>query len=189
MIGFICCLTACKHNFKAQEEKDDKTKTQDFFPIIPFLAGQVHEIDSLKLHVVKYIVVNNRTDSSLITKEEFKTLAGEFMNPDITADSNRKFYKETSFADQSIPSVTITYSTAVKNLEIQRVDVVIKPDPVLTDKVQSLYMEKLSHKNDTSILKKLIWQTGENFQIITSIQVSNQPATFNKLKVSWSYQD
>ena len=188
-IGLICFLTACKDRSVAKDERADGIKKTDVFPITSFLAGQIHEVDSLAQPIVKYTTNDGVTDSATISKEEFKRLANEFMKPDITEPANKKLYKETSFADQSVPSVTITYSTTLKNLEVRRIDVIIKPDPVISDKVQSIYMEKLSQNKDTSVLKKLLWKTDQNFQIITSTQAGNNPPVFNQLKVSWSHRD
>ena len=181
----IWCLSACQ-NHSRETKKEEAT---NIFPVVSFFSGQIHKVDSLKLPITKYTIVNEKTDSVTITTDEFKLLANEFMKPDITGADNKKFYKESSFADQSIPSITITYSTTFRDLEIQRIDVIINPDPVADDKVQSIYMEKLSHNHDTSILKKLFWRTDQNFQIITSNQVGNHPATFNQLKVEWSHED
>src|SRR5205823_1443366 len=101
----------CNNQLKQKGNNEPIKEIQDIFPVTSFLAGQIHEVDSLQLPVLKYITTNNKTDSALISSREFKALAKEFMEPDITDPSIKKYYKETSFADQSIPSVTLTYST------------------------------------------------------------------------------
>src|SRR6188768_2423731 len=99
-------------------------------------------VDSLKLPVLKITSANDHQDTVLLSIDEFRELAREFLQPDFSDPSNKKKYKESSFADQSIPSVTLTYSTPDKELEVQRIDVIIDPNPEFNDKVKSIYIEK-----------------------------------------------
>jgi len=185
LINLSCCFISCTNNIKPALLPDK----HELFPVNSFLKGQVHVVDSLKLPVHKYSTVDNRTDSVLISREEFDSLANEFIEPDINNPTIKKFYKETSFADQSIPAVTFTYSTLNKDLPLQRVDVIVNPDPILNDQVKSIYLEKIINTRDTSVIKKLYWKTNKYFQIITSKQASGQPATFSEVKVAWNAAD
>lgn len=146
-------------------------------------------VDSLQLPVMKFVTINNKTDSGLISWDEFKVLAADFLQPDISDPSISGLYKENSFADQSIPSVTLTYAAQNKDLEIRRVDITINPNPVLYDKVRSIYLEKNSIRKDTFIHKKLYWRADRNFQIITTMQLQNQPSATRILKCIWDYTD
>lgn len=176
-----CYLISCNN------DSPDKNVVgaHDFFPVNSFLEGQVHLVDSLGLPVLKVTKDSSKPDTSLLSFEEFKSLAREFMEPGINEPSFKKFYKETSFADQSMPSITFTYSTLNKDLVVQRVDVIIAPDPVLNDKVQTVYMENITSSGDTSVVKKMYWRTNKNFQIVSSRQVPGQPAIFKQVKVIW----
>lgn len=187
LIYFIIITTvlACNNQAEQQQDKDQTPQKAEIFPVNSFFASQVHWVDSLQLPVFKYMTYDNKTDSVLISLNEFRILANEFMEPDITRPSLSRYYKETGFADQSIPSVTLNYSTTNKDLKIQRMDVVINPDPVLNDKVKSIYIEKIVNGSDSSILKKLYWKANKHFQIITFTQSSNQQAIISRLKVVW----
>lgn len=176
---------ACNNQVEMQADQNPTGQKAEIFPVKSFFEGQVHIVDSLKLPVYKYTLIGNKADSILISLAEFKALVIEFIEPDITGPSLSRYYTETSFADQSIPSVTLTYSTSEKNLEVQRMDVVINPNPVFDDKVKSIYMEKISQRKDTSILKKLYWKTNKHFQIITLTQSGDQQASVSQLKVEW----
>jgi len=178
-----CCFITCNDTLKQATGKGEK---HEFFPVRDFLEGQVYLMDSLKLPAYKYNTVDNISESVLLAPGEFKALAQEFMNPDINDPAIKGFYKETSFADQSIPNVTFTYSTQKRDLPLQRMDVIIRPDLVLNDQVQSIYLEKVSNNGDTVTVKKLYWKTGESFQIISRLQPGSQPATVSQLKVTWS---
>ena len=162
-----------------------KKEVPGFFPVSPFIDGQVHTVDSLRLPVQKLTTINNRTDTVIIGLPEFQQLAAEFKTPDINDPALSKHYTENSFADQTIASVTLTYSTKNAALPLQRLDVIIHPDPVLNDQVQSLYLEKANRIKDTLMLKKLYWRADRNFQIITSTQKGAQSTT-SVVKVVWN---
>ena len=179
-LGFfvLLLLVACKNG-------PVKKEGTNFFPVASFIDGQVHTVDSLRLPVQKLTTINNRTDTVLIGLPEFKQLAAGFKTPDINDSSLSRYYTESSFADQSIASVTLTYSTKDSSLPLQRLDVIIHPDPVLNDQVQSIYLEKAGQVKDTLIVKKLYWRADRNFQIITSKQ-SGAQATSTVVKVVWN---
>lgn len=160
---------SCSDQEKRHVGQDEQKP--DIFPVNSFLAEQIHFVDSLQLPVFKYTTINEIKDSILISIQEFKILANEFMLPDITHPSLSRFYKETSFADQSIPNVTLTYSTSDKDLEVQRMDVIINPNPVLNDKVKSIYIEKISKRNDTSWQKNY---TGNQINIFRLLHLANR---------------
>lgn len=186
---FLVALAVVVAAAACRQPKKNNTQEQkvgaEIFPVTNFIEGQIHLVDSFQLPTLKYTTVNNRTDSSLISLDEFKQLARDFFRPDINDPQISKFYKEASFADQSIKGVTFTYSTDDKDLAIQRVDVVVTPSPVMNDKVRSIYMEKQHVSGDTAVYKKLYWRADKNFQIITTRQVGEQPPFVSVMKVEW----
>ena len=182
-------LTACSGKDATNEKEKNNDGPDQIYPVSLFFQEQIHEVDSLKLPTVKYSVTNLRKDTAAISMEEFKALAKEFVDSDITQPAIRKHYKETSFADQSIPSITLNYSTDNKDLAIQRVDVILDPNPVTDDKVKTIYIEKKETLRDTVVIKKLYWKAGKNFQVITSKKVGGQPENISQLKVAWDDSD
>jgi hypothetical protein len=180
---------ACGNTNNNNNKEVGKELQTDVFPVIPFIQQQIQQVDSLQLPTMKYVTNKEKTDSSIISMSQFRMLANEFMQPDISEFALKNYYKENSFADQSIPSVTLTYSTEKKDLPVQRMDIIIKPNPVMEDKVQTVYIEKRAQANDTLIIKKLYWKANANFQIITSKQVPYKPESVTKLKVVWDYTD
>lgn len=181
----LCCI-ACSDSEKAAAPE---AKAIVVFPIGLFFNQQIKEIDSLKLPTVKYTINGSRKDTAAITMEEFKHLAQEFLEADISQLPLKDQYKETSFADQSIPSVTLNYVTDNNQLTIRRVDVIVDPDPVADDQVKTVYIEKKETNRDTLIDKKLYWKSRNNFQVITSKRVGNQPEVISQLKVAWDNTD
>src|SRR5690348_7066193 len=108
----VSVLLSCSSNEKRKLVDNNPDSTTQFFPIASFFNQQIREVDSLKLPTVKYMDANNRKDTVAISLEEFKAIANEFLASDITTPALKNEYKESSFADQSIPSVTLNYTTS-----------------------------------------------------------------------------
>jgi len=162
------------------------TAAQAFFPVSDFIGGQVKMVDSLQLPLSKSVTVKGKTVlAPPIADAEFKLLAAAFRQPDISDPALKKFYKESSFADQSIPSIVISYTTTNPALEIQKIDVIISPDPVKSDRVRTIYMEKQRVAGDTIIRQKLYWKANHNCQVITEKQVGKTLLPAEQVKVVW----
>jgi hypothetical protein len=187
LIVIVATCFSCNHRQQKKTPVGEE-KPADFFPVGSFISGQVREVDSLGMPLIETITANHNTKTIVISAAEFKRLANEFIQSDISGAATNRFYKETSFADQSAPNVTLTYASTDKQLEVQRVDVIIRPDTLVNDKVQNIYIEKVSSKKDTSIVKKLLWNADRNFQIITTTQPPNGAPVTTHLKVSWEKQ-
>ena len=118
-------ITACNNN------NSDKTKNdavapnpeQSFFPVPDYIGGQLKIIDSLQLPISKSVTINNNIKLSVATDQELRELAANFRQPDISSPSLKKLYRETSIADQSVPSVTLIYTATDTSLEIQKINV------------------------------------------------------------------
>ncbi len=186
---------SCKNHGSSPEKipnasaADSATAAQDFFPVADFIGGQVKMIDSLQLPLSKTVTINNKTKLEAVTDQEFKSLALNFSHPDINEPGLKTKYKETSIADQSIPSVTLTYSTADTSLPVQKISVFIKPDPVNNDKVNAVYIEKLFTKGDTVFNQKLYWKTGKNFQITTEKKTGGKLLPVEQVKIIWDPEE
>ena len=187
-------ITSCNSNSaipaKVETEIKDSTETpHDFFPIPDYIGGQLKIIDSLQLPISKTVIINNKSTLSVATDKELAELAQNFRQPDINSPALKKFYKETSIADQSVPSVTLIFTTADTTLPIQKINVYIKPDPVENDKVTGIYMEKTFSRNDTSFNQKLYWKTGKNTQVITEKKVKGKTLPVEQVKITWDYSN
>ena len=184
----MSCI-ACNEPASEVKAPPGKEAAAEIFPVSFFFRQQIKEVDSLGLPTVKYSITGNRKDTVAISIEEFKALAREFIESDISKPPLRDQYKETNFADQSIPSITLTYATANAQLPVQRIDVILDPNPVVDDKVKTIYIEKKETANDTLIYKKLYWKSDKNFQVITSKTTAGKKEMVSQVKVAWDNSD
>jgi hypothetical protein len=191
LLTFLSCKdkVASPAEEPAPAEKAAPAEQSNIFPVYSFFTEQIRDVDSLRLPTVKYSSTGAMKDTAAISLEEFKQLANEFLESDISNPSLRQDYKETSFADQSIPSVTFTYSATNSSLPVKRMDVLLDPSPVADDKVKTVYIEKQQVIKDTVIVKKLYWRSHKNFQIVTSKQVVGKPEVVSHVKVAWDNSD
>jgi hypothetical protein len=162
----------------------EQTEKKSYFPVVDFLKGQIHYVDSLPTAILKIVTENNKPDSSYIKRDEFDKLAQDFILPDLQQDIFEKNFKESSFIDQTTQSATFNYISTDSKLSLQRVDVLATPDE-LNSKVKSIFLQQTLNKNDTIIVKKLYWQTNKHFQIATIIQAPNQPKKIKQLQLTW----
>jgi hypothetical protein len=185
------CLLACnnppseKASTEEPTQKDSTVNTQGFFPITDFIAGEMRIIDSLQLPLTKSVTINKVTKQFPVTDAEFKWLAKNFLQPDINDPALKAHYTESSIADQSIPSIALTYTTTDQSLPVKKVTVFIKPDPVSNDKVSGIFIEKAYSSGDTAINQKLYWKAGRNMQITTEKALQGKALPVEQVKIIW----
>jgi hypothetical protein len=187
----LLMITSCKDNEQPSANKSvsDSTKiNKAYFPVLDFLKGDIRMVDSFSAGIQKYTIIDGKTDSSYIPLEEFNRIAKEFLPEDLSTETFEKNYKETSFFDQSTQLYTFTYSTDNKDLDVQRVDVLINNTQGF-DKVKSVYIEKYIISADTSTVKKMYWKAGRSLLINSeTIRASNNPE-LKQLRVVWRNWD
>jgi hypothetical protein len=74
-----------------------------------------------------------------------------------------------------------------KKEEVQRQEVLIKPQPGTSeDQVTSIFININQSNKDSSIEKKMLWQVDESFQVTTIKQYPGKPEVTSTYKVSWN---
>jgi hypothetical protein len=185
------CLLACnnhtaeKTSTEEPTQKDSTVNTQGFFPITDFIAGEMRVIDSLQLPLSKSVTINKVTKQFAVTDAEFKWFAKNFLQPDINDPALRTHYTESSIADQSVPSIALTYTTTDQSLPVKKINVFIKPDPVSNDKVSAIFIEKAYNNGDTAISQKLYWKAGRNMQVTTEKVFRGKALPVEQVKIIW----
>jgi hypothetical protein len=182
--GFIACKNHTPTNTEATQ-KDTSTAAKSFFPVVDFIGGEMKMVDSLQLPLTKTVTINKKEKLTQLSDAEFHMLAKNFTEPDINTSALRRFYTESSIADESIPSISFTYTATDTALPIQKVNVFVKPDPIENDKVRGIYIEKVFRNGDTAIQQKLYWKAGRNMQIITEKRIGDKHLPAEQVKVVW----
>jgi hypothetical protein len=165
---------------------DSTKEAKAYFPVQDYIKSEIRQVDSLPVGIMKYTTENGSVDSSYIKQEEFHQLAQEFLSPILEKESFEKQYSETSFFDNTTQYSSFLYSAIDKSLPVQRIDILAKPEDVVYNKVKSIYMEKRFERADSSVIQKLYWKAGQNFQISTEIRTAKPEVISRQVKVVWN---
>ncbi len=178
---FSFALYACK-----QKDKTDDGKK---FPALSFIKSQIAHVDSSFYTITKIVTVDGVSDSSFIKREEFRNLAIDFLSmPDISDKKLSTLYKEERIFDQTLNRVIFTYLPMKENLEIEKLEVVIIPDPS-GDKVRNIIISMNIIERGVSVRKNMLWQVDESFQVVKLIQRENKPEESIITKVVWNNKE
>lgn len=136
----------------------------------------------MPLAVIKYTTIGGVTDTAIIEKSNFKGIARSFILPDIGSPKFKDQYKEESFIDATLGTITLTYTATNDTVEIRKTDVLLKQDDT---KVKTVYVEKKITGADSSVIKKMLWTTNRYCQITTLLQKIEAPEKIIIEKYVW----
>jgi hypothetical protein len=185
---FLIC--ACHSNQTGADSETKKTDTtkKNYLPVYDYLRAEIAGVDSFPLRLVRYHIVNGKTDSGIITTPVFDQLAKEFLLPDLDSAHFEEHFEENSFVDRSTNLVSFTYSTKDTGYGLKRVDVLLSPGAGV-DKLNSIYMESISGNIDSSVISKMSWKAGRNFRILHIQQPKTGPETTSQTLVVWDSRE
>jgi hypothetical protein len=191
LVSAIFLITAC-HSKQPEtsfgEIKKADTGKKNYLPVADYLRAEIAAVDSFPLRIMKYRVINGKTDSGIITTAAFDQIAKEFLMPDLDSSRFENKFEENSFVDRSTNLVSFTYSTKDTGNGLKRVDVLLTPGTG-TEKLHSIYMEAYSVNMDTAVISKLSWRGGKNFNIVRIRNPKNSHETTDQTIVVWDSRE
>lgn len=176
----IVILLACNSTEDTHDNKD-----VNFFPISGNINAELRELDSLPIAIIKYVQQSEKQDTVITSKREVRDIAEDMTVPDISSPELKKYFVETVFYDKTSNTLTMSYTTTSEKPVIRKIDVIISQE---TDKVRSIYVEKLEKRADTLINKRMVWTPGKNVQVIAIANVSGQPERVTTTRYQWGMQ-
>lgn len=172
---FLLALTSCTN-------KEAKEKA-NFMDVAGYLKGQLAYLDTVPLALLKTTLRDTiYTDSVFIQKNQLLSLVTPYLSSQLEKGSFENSFEETSFADATINTITLTYNALDKNLPIQRIDVYVNPE---TEQIKRIYLVRQEQKKDTSVSQQLIWRHNAGCTLITTSQTKQQELIRNE-KISWN---
>lgn len=186
--GFVLLLLqSCKNPSKSDAAKTQAktTEHQSFFPVTSYIRGQVSDMISRQLNPIKYVTINNHTDSSWLKIEELHVSFDDFLHPEIDSTNLISLFKESGFMDQTVDAYTFTYepkAAVPDSLKLQHWDVYLDPN---TQKVRRIYIVK---NNGEGRIKQLTWQGDKWCKIVDIITKPDGTSAVEKeVKITWDF--
>lgn len=143
-----------------------------FFPVQGFLRGEIAQVDSTPVGIKLY-QGDDKKHFQYIKPEEFDRLANEFLAPELEEHFFQSHFRETSFLDAASQSATFMYLPIDTTVDLRRVDLLTAKGDVY-DKVRNVYLLRTGGAGDSAFTKKLFWNAGKSFQIITESKRTTQ---------------
>jgi hypothetical protein len=173
-------LAACK-------TKKKKENAEAFFPIASFLKSQVKHIDTSLYRIVHVEKEgNNPPTKTYLKREDFRKAAEPFLNlPDISTEKWSDDYEESKIFDPEMNKVILTYTTANKENEIQREDVVLEQTQENSN-VQNIIIHQVKNEANATIVRNMVWYVNKRFTIVTKTTKEGQPERVNTIEVIWN---
>ena len=119
--------------------------------------------------VKSYLHDSLKNDTIYIPREEFRKEAQDFLTiPDIVSfRSISERYTETKIMSD-LNRVSLVYIPVnPEKEEIQRQEILIRPDPAEEDKITNIIINSVVNTRDSSVQKRMIWKIDKSFQVTT----------------------
>jgi len=181
-------LYSCKEkNSKSSQIETtalQQATTVKFFPVTEFLKGEIYEIKSNYKVPLKKFTTNGKTDSLWLKMEDLEKEFADFLQPVIDSASLASRFSESSFNDQTLNAITLTYEPRPGMTDssiLQKWDVYINPN---TGKVKRIYIVKnLAEGRE----QQLTWQSGEYAKISVLKFNGNKTDLEKEVIYTWDY--
>lgn len=191
LLSGLMLFFSCKNKENKSGQENPAVKTDSLanisktFILTPFILSQVQEVDSTPLGIKSVIEIAGKKDSTYINRDQFHSLAYQFIQPDLNDSLLSKKYREQNFYDESTNSVVQMISSDDKEAIITDVQIYLNKE---TGDVKSVYMEKHFMSGDTSITQKMRWKRNRHFQVISMKSVDGRETISNQ-KIIWDDRD
>jgi len=181
VITILACMCLAAGTGSCNQKKKDKQ--QEFIDIASYLKGQLKYIDSVPHGYLKINVRDSlQPDSVYLTLQQVKDLAAGFLVPELELKKFSKRFEETSFADATLQSITVTYTSVNKNNSVERVDVYVNPQ---NGEIARVYLVQNTIAGDNPVKKQLLWTHNKGFTIITTHSGNGQTDSTITEQVIW----
>jgi hypothetical protein len=180
---YIMTLVACQSKPPNKQPATQPSDTSKFYPLRNFFTEEIQYVDLRSFPIYRVTVKDGKKDSSAISKEEFISLAGIFLERDISDPVIKALYKETVFHDLSTGSITLNYTPVNNDARVQNIDVLLDEQ---TNIVKRVFIRSVYKKADTSISEQCNWKAGKSFQVNRSFSAKNGYASTELNYVNWN---
>ena len=177
-------LNGCQDKKTTVSEQSSLKDTVQFFPVNDFLEADIKNIRETHPRLLK----SSQKDSqqivqSIITFDQFDSLAQLFLSKDITTTKWKSHFSESAFHDLSTSSIVLEYTATDTIPEIRTVTALLDDK---TNTLKRVFIRAFETVKGEQWINQYNWKTGNNIQIIKSRQIGNAKLTVETITVSWT---
>ncbi len=165
----VLSLFSCKSKPSSISKKATPDSSK-FYPLANFIQEQIAYVDLRDFEIYQKHSVANKTDSSIINKDQFKQLATTFLTLDISKRNQQQLYTETIFHDLSTASYTINYKANQPSSLVKSMDILLDEQTKL---VKRVFIVSERQSADSSIMERHSWTANKQFQITRTLETTN----------------
>ena len=181
----LVLVIACKEKERSSKQEEPPAKESPI-SALSIIKGQLNHLDTSLYQLIKTETIENRTDSIFLKREEIKRYAEPFLSlPDIANEKYYENYTEDKLIDAGQNTLNITSLAKNDSAEIQKQIIVVSLSPDENSKIQSIFIDRLIPKSDSTIEQKLFWVMDKYFSIRSIIEKEHQPDKIHSVKVEW----
>ncbi|RXK81775.1 hypothetical protein [Filimonas effusa] len=180
LIVAMACNSPAKQPGTVPVYHNDSVK---FYPAQQFLRSQIAAISTTPYYIYKITEHDGRRDSIALNRQEFLAETAIFTSFSFEDSTVKKYYKETVFADQSINSITMDYTTRNAALPVQSAVVLLDPE---SQKVKRIMMDISEAAGDSVVTHKLVWKTNESCTIVTLVERKGASVSSQSARIVWN---
>lgn len=162
----------------------ENKETVSFFPLTNFIQGQLTEIKQSGINPIKFDNAESK-DSTWIKIENLESEFSDLLEPVIDSSSMSRYFKETSFLDETLNTVTLTYDpkgVLPPDIPWLHWDIYINPE---NNKISRIYMVK---KIADDIRKQITLIPGISCRMLTLNEKSKniKSAIISDILIEWN---
>src|SRR5678815_2912841 len=170
--------------FSCKNKELDSTNA--YFSVVGYLKSEVKKMDSMPLQFTKITSEQNKTDTSVITKQEFHKYVNEFLSlPDIATPDKMDEYSEANDFDEILNNVLLMYTAKQEDEIVRNQTIMMQPDDIGNTHVKTILVTTEQNDKDSTVVKNMTWHIDKRFQIVTKINKPGQPEKITTTVISW----
>lgn len=180
-IGLLLLLAACGDEEAATTAVEEgayvplpddlSAPNEPFYPLIPYLKGQIAYVDTTPLGIEKVEKLNGQTiDSGYISKAAFKRLVSPWAQDNPEAPDLKPYYRERSFFDQSIQRLTFSIEDTTQQQRLRQADIHLNPE---NNRVSMVVLRRAWAAGDSTVQQYILWEHNMNCQVSEQIEKVN----------------
>jgi len=152
---------ACSHS----------TEDKNHFPVTAFLEEELSRIDSLPIAIIRTRETYGLSDTTVMDKKEFRTLAMQLMGIDLREKKHRNNYQELVLEDAALGNISIGYTTEDPDLPIRKIELNIDAS---SNKIKSIFAERQEKEAEKLLIRKILWTSSTELMVNTSVYKEGQ---------------